>query len=105
MVFAVTILTILGVLGNHFIQRSKRDRELKDRELAERPAFAPASDVSRKFLDAREKMFAGDFEGASAVFVALGRSGETKQPTLNWARFNAGLCGLFRGDPRAANRR
>lgn len=102
-VFAVTILTILGVLGNHFIQRSERDRELKDREMAERPAFAPASDVSRKFLDAREKMFAGDFDGASAVFIALARSAETKQPTLNWARFNAGLCGLFRGDSRAAN--
>jgi serine/threonine protein kinase len=101
-VFAVTILTILGVLVNHFIQRSARDRELKDRELARQPAFASNSGASQKFLSAREAMFAGDFEKASTVFLALGRSGDTKQPTLNWARFNAGLCALFRGDPHAA---
>ena len=102
--FAVTILTILGVLGNHFIQRSKRDREIKDRDRVDQPAFAPSGpNTSQKFLSAREAMFAGNFEKASTVFAALARSDETKQPTLNWARFNAGLCALFSGDTRAAD--
>ncbi|MGI9241562.1 MAG: serine/threonine-protein kinase [Verrucomicrobiales bacterium] len=100
-VLAVTILTILGVLGNHFIQRSKRPQG-GSAGGSPPPNFVSSTGASQRFLSAREAMFAGDFQKASTVFVALARSDETKQPTLNWARFNAGLCALFRGDTRAA---
>lgn len=101
-VLAVTVLTIAGVLGNHFFQLSKRDKEEQERDSAHQPAFATTTGSSQKFLGAREAMFAGDFEKASGDFEALARSADTKQPTLNWARFNAGLCALFRGESRTA---
>jgi len=63
------------------------------------PGFATNKGTSQKFISAREAMFAGDFAKASKVFEELSRSGDAKQPTLNWARFNAGLCGLFQERP------
>lgn len=104
--FAVAILTLAGVLGNHFYQLSKRESNISLTKAGgstpSQPAFAASSNTSQQFLSAREAMFAGDFQKARNVFLELARSSETKQPTLNWARFNAGLCALFRGDARAA---
>ncbi len=47
----MTILTILGVLGNHFIQRSKRDREIKIANRAVQPAFAPTAELLPEILE------------------------------------------------------
>ena len=103
--FAVALLTIVGVLTNHFVQLSKRNGDPTLPEPGEPPfqkPFAPNRGTSQKFLSAREAMFAGDFEKAREAFGQLSQAAGTKQPTLNWARFNAGLCGYFLGQARVA---
>lgn len=60
------------------------------------------STVSTKFLAAREVLYQGDFRTARQQFCALAADAAVRQPTLNWARYNAGLAALFAGDITAA---
>ena len=58
--------------------------------------------VSSKFLAAREVLLSGDFSSARQQFAAVAADPAARQPTLNWARYNAGLAALFMGDLPAA---
>ncbi len=54
--------------------------------------------VGEKFLEARETMLQKKrFAEARQQFQRLIESGEARQPTLNWARFNAALCSIVIG--------
>lgn len=68
------------------------------------PSLGNDSTVSSKFISAREVLHRGDFAGAMRQFLALAEEPATRQPTLNWARYNAGLAGLFMGDLEASGR-
>ena len=51
--------------------------------------------LAERFLEARETMLKGRrFAEARHQFERLIDSGEARQPTLNWARYNAALCSL-----------
>jgi tRNA A-37 threonylcarbamoyl transferase component Bud32/predicted RNA-binding Zn-ribbon protein involved in translation (DUF1610 family) len=49
-----------------------------------------------KFIEARNVLLSGKFDQAKTMFDAI-ISGGAKQPTLNFARFNAALCSVVRG--------
>lgn len=68
------------------------------------PALGADSNVSTKFLAAREVLYRGDFPAACQQFNALASDSAVRQPTLNWARYNAGLAGLLGGDLKEARR-
>jgi hypothetical protein len=55
--------------------------------------------VAEKFLKARDTMLGKKgFAQARQQFERLISSGEARQPTLNWARFNAALCSIMIGN-------
>lgn len=56
------------------------------------------SNVSSKFLKARDLVYAGAFLQGRSQFDALAEDAATLQPTRNWARFQAGLASLLAGD-------
>ena len=56
-----------------------------------------AESVADKFLRARSTLVDGKYEQARKLFDELIRSDRTKQPTLNWARFNAAICSIVAG--------
>ena len=60
----------------------------------------PGSDstVSTQFLAAREALCRGEFAQSRQQFSTLATEPATRQPTVNWARYNAGLAALFMGD-------
>lgn len=53
--------------------------------------------VAERFLEARETMLKGRFSDARHQFQKLIESGEARQPTLNWARYNEALCSIVNG--------
>lgn len=53
--------------------------------------------VSEMFISARDTLFEGQFAKARDAFDKLIDSNKAKQPTLNWARFNAALCAMMLG--------
>ena len=54
--------------------------------------------VAERFIAARETMLKQSaFAEARHQFVRIINSGEARQPTLNWARFNAALCSIILG--------
>lgn len=56
--------------------------------------------VAERFVQARRLMLEeGRFAEARHQFGRLVSSGEARQPTLNWARFNLAICGLILGKP------
>ncbi len=63
---------------------------------------AGQKNVAERFLNARKTMLKEQFSEARHDFESLIRSGDARQPTLNWARFNAGLCSLILGKKEAA---
>lgn len=59
--------------------------------------------VGEKFLEARETMMKGNrFAEARNQFQRLIESGDARQPTLNWARYNAALCSIVIGNKKEA---
>lgn len=58
---------------------------------------AGAESVAEKFLRARGILLDGDYGKARRLFDELILSNLAKQPTLNWARFNAALCAIVGG--------
>jgi len=66
------------------------------------PTTGTDSSISTKFLTARETLLRGDFANARQQFTALAADPATRQPTLNWAHYNAGLAALFAADLAAA---
>ena len=66
------------------------------------PTVGGDSTVSSKFIAAREALWGGDFASARQQFRALATDPAIRQPTLNWARYNAGLAALFAADVTAA---
>lgn len=50
--------------------------------------------VADVFLRARTTLLDGKYKEARKMFDELIDSGRAKQPTLNWARFNAALCAI-----------
>ncbi len=66
------------------------------------PTVGGDSTVSSKFIAARETLWAGNFASARQQFKALASDHAIRQPTLNWARYNAGLAALFAADVAAA---
>ena len=72
--------------------------------LEEDPSLGNDSNVSAKFLAARESLYAEDFVKARQQFGALAADAGTPQPTANWARYNAGLAALLTGDLEAAGK-
>ena len=54
------------------------------------------------FLRARGTLLEGKFTDARTIFDSLIKSGRAKQPTLNWARFNAALCATVDGKRQEA---
>lgn len=53
--------------------------------------------VTEVFLKARNTLVEGNFFEAQKMFDALVKSEKTKQPTRNWARFNAAICAIVAG--------
>ncbi len=54
--------------------------------------------LAERFLQARELMLhGGKFAEAGHQFGQIIATGETRQPTLNWARYNAALCDIVLG--------
>jgi hypothetical protein len=68
------------------------------------PTARSDSNTSIRYNNARDAMLAGDFSKARGLFEELGNNAGTRQPTRNWARFNAGLCALFIGDGPGAKK-
>lgn len=62
------------------------------------PSLGTDSTVSSKFLAARETLYRGEFNAARQQFLALASDASVRQPTLNWALYNAGLAALLTGD-------
>ena len=62
------------------------------------------STVSGKFLAAREALYRGDYASARQQLTALAADPAARQPTVNWARYNAGLAALFLGDLTASSK-
>lgn len=60
------------------------------------------STVSEKFIQSREALFDGRFADAEIGFRELMTLSGVRQPTLNWARFNAALCAWIEGDSQRA---
>lgn len=57
--------------------------------------------IADRFLEARKVLLNGDFQGAGKRFDSIIQDG-ARQPTLNWARYNAALCAMIAGKkPRA----
>lgn len=63
------------------------------------------SSVSAKFLNARNLLFAGDFLKSRELFDALAADPSTRQPTRNWAHYQAGLASLLLADQPGAVQR
>jgi serine/threonine protein kinase len=57
---------------------------------------------AQKFVDARNMMLKGRLAHAAKIFQGLSTDPATKQPTLNWARFNLGICALMDGRKKEA---
>ena len=68
------------------------------------PTAGSDSSTSGRFLIARDAMLNGDFGKARQLFEELGDAPATRQPTRNWARFNAGLSALLMGDTGGARK-
>ncbi len=62
-------------------------------DLAETLASGRES-VTEVFLKARNTLIEGKFAEARKMFNVLVKSEVTKQPTRNWARFNAAICAI-----------
>lgn len=61
--------------------------------------------LAERFLQARELMVRElKFAEAGHQFEQIIKSGDARQPTLNWARFNASLCGVVLGKKKDAAR-
>ncbi|MCX6855219.1 MAG: serine/threonine-protein kinase [Verrucomicrobia bacterium] len=61
--------------------------------------------VAEQFLSAREKMLKHrEFNEAAAQFEKLIRAEDVRQPTLNWARYNAAVCAVILGKKEAASK-
>ncbi len=58
--------------------------------------------VSTRFMEARTALLTGEFSSAETKFTELYTTTDLKQPTWSWARFNAGLAALFKGDETEA---
>lgn len=58
--------------------------------------------VTEVFLNARNTLLEGKYAEANKMFDALVTSNMTKQPTRNWARFNAAICSIVDGDRESA---
>ncbi len=58
--------------------------------------------TAQKFVNARSAMVKGNLDAAAKTFAEIASDSTTKQPTLNWARFNLGLCALMRNDGKSA---
>lgn len=63
------------------------------------------SNVSSKFIKARDLVYTGEFLQGRSQFDALGENPLTLQPTRTWARFQAGLASLLAGDLPGARSR
>lgn len=55
---------------------------------------AGQTSVADRFIEARKTLLKGDFKGAEKQFDQIIANG-ARQPTLNWARYNAALCALI----------
>lgn len=61
--------------------------------------------LAERFLQARELMVKElKFAEAGHQFEQIIKSGDARQPTLNWARFNASLCAIVLGKKKDAAR-
>jgi serine/threonine protein kinase len=60
--------------------------------------------VADVFLRARTTLLDGKYPEARKMFDELINSGRAKQPTLNWARFNAALCAIVDSQKKDADR-
>lgn len=61
--------------------------------------------VAERFLEARDVMLGKQrYAEARHQFERLIDSGEARQPTLNWARFNAAVCSLVLNDGKDAGK-
>jgi len=57
--------------------------------------------VADRFLAARKTLLQGDFKKAEREFESIIKDG-ARQPTLNWARYNAALCSVISGQRQHA---
>jgi hypothetical protein len=62
-------------------------------------ATVESDNVGERFIRARQLLVAGNFADARQEFVAIFHLPRTRQPTLNWAAYNAALASLLSGEP------
>lgn len=65
-------------------------------------ATVESDNVGERFVKARQQLVEGNFAGARQEFVAIFDLPRTRQPTLNWAAYNAALASLLSGEPGEA---
>ena len=65
-------------------------------------ATVESDNVGERFIKARQQLVAGNFAEARQEFIAIFDLPRTRQPTLNWAAYNAALASLFSGEPGEA---
>ena len=65
-------------------------------------ATVESDNVGERFIKARQQLAGGDFAAARQEFLSIFDLPRTRQPTLNWAAYNAALASLLSGEPGEA---
>ncbi|MFM7181233.1 MAG: serine/threonine-protein kinase [Verrucomicrobiales bacterium] len=65
-------------------------------------ATVESDNVGERFVKARQQLIAGNLADARQEFVSIFDLPRTRQPTLNWAAYNAALASLLTGEPGEA---
>lgn len=61
-----------------------------------------SDNIGERFVKARQQLVAGKYAEARQEFVAIFDLPRTRQPTLNWAAYNAALASLLSSEPGEA---
>lgn len=103
---ALVAVAIIAVLAKPAPETKVKSIRTNERELTTLGGTSEASTetVADIFLRARGTLLEGKFSEARKLFDGLISSGRAKQPTLNWARFNAALCAMVDGKRQDAEK-
>jgi serine/threonine protein kinase len=102
---AAAAVVIGLVLGAIFLG-GQRHESKAEKSPAGMGASSQASEqaTTTKFFDARQSLLEGNFAKAHLMFEEIASAASTRQPTLSWAWFNAGVAALLQGDRATASR-
>ncbi|MGI8603091.1 MAG: serine/threonine-protein kinase [Verrucomicrobiales bacterium] len=93
---AAAVLVGLGLSALFFSRQKPSAQGSSGTPLGEISADAENATTTR-FLQARQSLLDGHPQQARELFRGIATAPGTRQPTLNWAWFNVGLCELLEG--------